>query len=174
VRLAAKSGKMSFVKLAWLAGLVLQLVMVPAWGADDVTLSRVLTCQDSWLDWQKSDPARLQAFGRYLHSGFREHGNDAFVLPKSDTNVMGFRLTQLFPDSVGMGVGTSATVAAKFDEAKDRLEKTLSKKLAHCETSDGMRSCELQIADKRTVMLMAEDDPKSTATLIGCYYFYEK
>jgi hypothetical protein len=37
-----------------------------------------------------------------------------------------------------------------------------------------MRSCELQIAEKRTVMLMAEDDPKATSTLIGCYYFYEK
>lgn len=162
------------MKIAALAGAAILLVITPAWSDDDISLSHMLTCQDSWLDWQKSDPVRLQAFGQHLHGGFLEHGNDAFVVPKSATAVVGLRLTQLFPNSVGMGVGFSATVAAKFDETKHRLEKTLGKNFAHCDTSDGMRSCELQIADKRTVMLLADDDPKSTSTLIGCYYFYEK
>jgi hypothetical protein len=96
------------------------------------------------------------------------------VVPRSRTEIAGLRVTQLFPDSVGMGVGLSVTVEAKFDKARTRLEKTLGKKFAHCETSDGMRTCELQIAEKRIVMLMAEDDPKAASTLVGCYYFYKK
>ena len=162
------------MKIAALAGAAILLVITPAWGDDDISLNRMLTCQDSWFDWKESDPARLQAYGQHLRDGFLTHGNDAYVVPKASAMVLGFRLTQLFPDSVGMGVGTSATVAAKFDEAKLRLEKALGKKFGHCETSDGMRSCELPIADKRNVMLVAEDDPKAAPTLIGCYYFYEK
>jgi hypothetical protein len=162
------------MKFAASAGVALLLVITPAWGADDVSLARMATCQDSWLDLQKSDPAGLQAFGQRLHAAFSQHDNDAFVVPMSRTEILGLRITQLFPNSVGMGVGFSVTVAAKYDEAKHRLEKTLGKPLVHCETSDGMRSCDLQIAEKRTVMLMAEDDPRATSTLIGCYYFYEK
>jgi hypothetical protein len=37
-----------------------------------------------------------------------------------------------------------------------------------------MRTCGLEIAEKRTLMVMAEDGPKATTTLVGCYYFYEK
>ncbi len=37
-----------------------------------------------------------------------------------------------------------------------------------------MRTCGLEIGDKRTVMLMAEDNPKNATTLLGCYYYYEK
>jgi hypothetical protein len=162
------------MKFASLAGLALLLVIAPAWGDEEVTLTRMATCQDSWLDLQKSDPAGLQAFGQRLHAAFAQHDNDPFVVPRSRTEILGLRVTQLFPNSVGMGVGLSVTVATKFDEAKRRLEKSLGKKFVHCETSDGMRSCELPMAENRTVMVMAQDDPKATSTLVGCYYFYEK
>ena len=162
------------MKFAALAGAAFSLVITPALGDEDVSLTRMATCRDSWFDLQKSDPAGLQAFGQRLHAGFSQHDNDAFVVPKSRTEVLGLRVTQLFPDSVGMGVGISMTVSARFDEAKLRMEKALGKRFAHCDSSDGMRSCELQIAEKRNVMLMAEDDPEATSTLIGCYYFYEK
>jgi hypothetical protein len=162
------------MKFASLAGAAFLLAVVPAWAGDDVPLTRMATCRDSWLDWQKSDPARLTAFARQLHGQFSPHGDDPFLVPMSNIWIAGLRVTQLFPDNVGMGVGFSATVAGKFDETKRRLEKSLGKPIAHCETSDGMRSCGLPIAEKRTVMIMAEDDPHSTSTLIGCYYFYEK
>jgi hypothetical protein len=140
------------MKFAALAGAAILLIVTPARGVDDVPLARMATFQDSWLDWQKSDPAGLQAFGQRLHAAFSQHDNDAFVVPKSRTEIAGLRVTQLFPNSVGMGVGLSVTVEAKFDETRRRLEKTLGKPLTHCETSDGMRTCESQI----------------------CYYYYEK
>jgi hypothetical protein len=162
------------MKFASLAGAAFLLAVAPAWAGDDVPLTRMATCRDSWLDWQKSDPARLTAFARQLHSQFSPHGDDPFLVPTSNIWIAGLHVTQLFPDNVGMGVGFSATVAGKFDETKRRLEKSLGKPIAQCETSDGMRSCELPIAEKRTVMIMAGDDPHSASTLIGCYYYYEK
>jgi hypothetical protein len=164
----------AFMKFVSLAGAALLCAIVPAWASDDVSLARMAMCRDSWLDWQKSDPARLKAFAQHLHGEFSPHDNDPFLVPTSNTFIAGLRVTQLFPDSVGMGVGFSVTLAGKFDETKRRLEKSLGKPLAKCETSDGMRSCELPIAEKRTVMIMAKDDPRSASTLIGCYYFYEK
>jgi len=162
------------MRIAALAGAAVLLVIGSARADEDLSLTRMATCQDSWLDLQKSDPPGLQAFGKRLRGAFSEHGNDPFVVPTSRTEILGLRVTQLFPNSVGMGVGLSVTVAAKFGEAKRRLEKTIGKPLMHCEASDGMRSCDLQIAEKRTVMLMAQDDPEATSVLVGCYYLYEK
>ncbi len=79
-----------------------------------------------------------------------------------------------FPDSVGMGVGFSVLVGARFDEARARVEQTVGKTLDRCETGDGMRTCSLEIAEKRTLIVMAAEDPAANDTLIGCYYYYEK
>ena len=43
-----------------------------------------------------------------------------------------------------------------------------------CESGDGMRSCKLEIAPQRSVMVMAEDKRGARNALIGCYYFCEK
>ncbi len=130
--------------------------------------------RNSWVEWTKSEPKLFEAFRDRFTTQFSPHNNDPYWLPKTNTSVAGLRVAQAFPQSVGMGVGFSLTVDAPFDVARQLMEKTLGKKLAHCETSDGMRDCELEIAPQRTVMLMAEDSPKNQQTLIGCYYFYEK
>jgi len=154
--------------------LALLFAAAPVFAAEDAGLARMATCRESWLDWQTKDPAQLKKFGEHLHAEFSPHGNDAFVVPNANVSVAGLRVTQLFPDSVGMGVGLSVTVDAPFDKARQVIEKSAGKPLTKCETSDGMRTCELAIAEKRTLMLMAEDSPKATTTLVGCYYFYEK
>jgi hypothetical protein len=146
----------------------------PGWAADDTGIERMATCRDSWLDWNKSDPAQLKKFGDRFRADFSRRDNEPFVLPRKDKTIAGLRITQAFPESVGMGVGFSVTVEAPFDKTRQVFEKSLGKKLQKCETGDGMRTCELSIAEKRTFMVMAEDGPKSTTTLVGCYYYYEK
>ncbi len=131
-------------------------------------------CQDSWFDWQKSDPPKLKAFADRFHAAFIRKGDDPYVVPKAATSVDGLKIVEAFPGSVGMGVGFSLLVDAKFDAAKQMLAHRVGKPLGHCETGDSMRSCELQIAEQRTLTVMAQDDPKTAQTLIGCYYFYEK
>ena len=156
------------------AGLLMLSLAAPAWAADDAALARMAVCKDSWVDWNKSDPARLKAFGDHVRTEFAPSGNDPFMTPKSAISVAGLRVVQAFPDSVGMAVGFSLTLDAPFDKTRVVVEKLVGEPLNKCETSDGMRSCELQIAEQRTVTLMAGDDPKSSQTLVGCYYFYEK
>ena len=73
-----------------------------------------------------------------------------------------------------MGVGFSVVVDASFEETKHALERDLGKPLSDCQASDGMRTCELSIAEQRTVMLVSNDPPNDKTSLFGCYYFYEK
>jgi hypothetical protein len=161
------------MKVAALAALTIFAAALPASAADDDMLSRMALCKDSWLEWGKGDPARFKAFAGHVRAGFTPHGNDPFALPKTSVSVLGLRVLQAFPQSVGMGVGFSLTVDAKFDDARKAVEKALGKPLAHCEAGEGMHDCELEVAPQRTVMV-ADDDSTKGHTLIGCYYLYEK
>jgi len=150
------------------------VAIFPAWAADDPGLTRMALCQDSWVEWTKKEPKTFEAFRSRFMGQFTPHANDPYWLPKAGVSVLGMHVVQAFPDSVGMGVGFSLTVDAPFDKARATIEKALGKKLQHCEASDGMKTCDLEVAPQRTVTVMAEDNPKSRQTLIGCYYFYEK
>jgi hypothetical protein len=164
------------MKRAWPAGLLLTLLVgvMPVWGADDPRVENLALCRDSWLDWKTTDPAKLDSFYAFVRSGFAHDGNDAFFVPKSPMAIDGLKIRQVFPESVGMGVGFSVLVDATFDVARQALEQKLGKPLRQCETSDGMRACELPIAEERTVVLMSGDQPNDKTTLVGCYYLYEK
>jgi hypothetical protein len=155
-------------------GALLALLTFPAQAGDDVAIARMATCQDSWFEWSKTDPAQMKKFVDHIRAGFTPHDNDPYFLPKADTSIMGLHVAQVYPESVGMGVGFSVTVAAPFDKARAAMEKAVGKPFVHCEASDGMKSCDLVLAEKRNVTLMAQDDPKAAQTLVGCYYFYEK
>ena len=155
----------------WLALLV---GVMPAWGATDARVESLALCRDSWLDWKKTDPAKLDSFGAFVRSAFTHRDNDAFVMPRSAMTLAGLKVTQIFPGSVGMGLGFSVLVEAPFDVAREAFERKLGKKLGACHTGDGMRTCELPIAEQRTVMLMSGLPPNDKMTLVGCYYYYEK
>jgi hypothetical protein len=164
------------MKFATLAGatLVFSVILFPAMAADDVGLTRLALCQDSWVDWQKSDPAKLNAFAARFRAQFTPHDNDPYFLPKAKVSVLGMNVPQVFPESIGMAVGFSLTVDAKYDDARKAVEKALGKPLKDCEASDGMKTCALELAPQHDVTIMAEDSPAAHQTLIGCYYFYEK
>jgi len=148
--------------------------ITPVHAADDAGLQRLALCQDSWVDWQKKDPAQMQKFAAYFRGHFTRHDNDPYWLPKQKVLIMGLNVPQVFPESIGMAVGFSLAVDAPFDKARTAVEKASGKKLAHCENSDDMKTCDLELAPQRALTIMAEDSPKATQTLVGCYYFYEK
>ena len=156
------------------AGLALAIVSWPALAADDDALTRMALCKDSWVEWQKNDPAKMKTFADGFHAQFSPHDNDPYFLPKKNISVMGFRVTQAFPGSVGMGVGFSLSVDATFEDVRKAIEADLGKKLGKCESGENMRTCDLEIAPQRNVTLLSEDKPGSRHTLFGCYYFYEK
>ena len=154
--------------------LLLGILFAPVFAADDDALGRMALCKDSWAEWQKSDPAKLEAFKNNFGAQFSRHGNDAYFVPKKAVSLLGLRVMQAVPGNVGMGVGFSLAVDATFEDARRKMEAQLGKALQKCESGEGMRNCELEIAPQRTVTLMSEDKPGSRHTLIGCYYFYEK
>src|SRR5213592_1574121 len=82
----------------------------PAQAADNPMIERLATCQDSWLDWKSGDPARLQQFVASFQSDFSRKERDPFFVPKSSQTVAGLPVAQVFPQSVGMGVGFSVVV----------------------------------------------------------------
>ena len=156
------------------AGLTALLCVFPAFAAGDAGLERLATCSDSWRDWQKTNDPRMPVFAAHLRGDFTQKQGDAFITPKTAMSIAGLRVLQVYPESVGMGVGFSVTIAATFGDAKKAFETRLGKKLAHCETSDGMTSCELQLGPERTFTLMSSDKPNDPQTLAGCYYYYER
>jgi hypothetical protein len=164
------------MKFAMLAGamLALSIAIVPVRAADDPALERMALCRDSWFDWKTSDPAALKKYVDHIRAGFTPHDNDPYFLPKAKTSILGLNVPQVFPESIGMAVGFSLTVDAPFDKTRKIVEKALGKTLPHCETGDDMKTCALEIAEKRDFTIMSEDSPKATQTLVGCYYFYEK
>ncbi len=165
------------MKTCALAGLLIlaPLVGAPARAADNAGIERLATCQDSWFEWKSSAPARLQSFVNRFRADFSPIGNEGAFKPKSDLTVAGLPVTQVYPESIGMGVGFSVIVNAPFETTRAALAKRLGKPISKCEPpSDNMRTCKLEIGEKKTIALLAEDDPKATTTLIGCYYFYEK
>jgi hypothetical protein len=152
--------------------LALLLSVVPARAADDL-LQRLATCQDSWLD-MKSDPDKIKQFVESFNAAFVQKQDAPSFVPKTRMLVAGLPVTEAYPESVGMGVGFSVVVDANFEKSKGALEKMTGKSLKQCETGDGMRTCALEIAEKRTLVIMADSDGKSGTTLLGCYYYYEK
>jgi hypothetical protein len=164
------------MKLRFLAALavVLPVAESTARAADDPGIERLAMCQDSWVEWKSSDPTRLTQFVSRIQTEFTSGQAGAYT-PKSSLTVLGLPVTQVYPESVGMGVGFSVIVNATFETTKAALEKRLGKPISKCEPPSGnMRTCELEIGEKKTIALMAEDNPKATKTLFGCYYFYEK
>jgi len=144
----------------------------PAGAADDALLQRMTLCQDSWLDW-KNDEARLTRFVSEVESRFSHDTRGPGFAPKAPIKAFGLPVAQLFPQNVGMALGFSMLVNADFAQARSSLESQLGRKMT-CESGAEGRGCELKIGEKKTVVLMSDENGKSRQTLLGCYYYYEK
>ena len=154
---------------------IMLVTAAAARAADNLGIERLAICQDSWLDWQWRNPAQLAKFIEDFRSAFlQKKDTDAFLVPKLSQTVVGLPVAQVFPESVGMAVGFSVVVNANFDKTKATLERKIGKALKCERPSDNMRTCSLELAEKKTIVLMAEDNPKSMTALFGCYYLYAK
>ena len=152
---------------------MLMLAALPAKALEDTGIERLAICQDSWVAW-KNEPAKLEALSQGIRASYERQQGQPFLVPKAPRTVLGLPVAQLFPDSVGMGVGFSVLVDANFDKTKKALEQKTGKVLNQCETSDGMLSCELKLGEQKTLLILAQRGGKGKTTLFGCYYFYEK
>ncbi len=148
----------------------LAVAVMPAQATNEPTLDSLVTCQESWMDW-KQNPARGEKFGENLHKGYIAK-DEGYLVPKTKTALFGLPVQRVYPESIGMGVGFSATVGTSFDAAKSAMEKAIGKPL-ECEAdSDEMHACHAQVGTK-TAMVVS-DTGGSKSALIGCFYFYEK
>lgn len=82
-------------------------------------------------------------------------------------------MTQVYPQSVGMGVGFSMVIDTGFAQARAAVEQQLGKPMT-CTTGDGMRACEARIGEKKTAMLITGQNGNAKSSLVGCYYFYQQ
>ena len=134
-------------------------------------IEQLATCRVSWLDW-KNDPAQARTFGETINAAFTRQPRGPAWTPRKPIVVGGLKVVEAFPESVGMGVGFSLAVDADFDTARAEFERLAGKTFKACESGEGMKSCELTVAEKRTLMIVAGDNGRSKTTLLGCYYFY--
>jgi hypothetical protein len=136
-------------------------------------LEPMATCKDSWMEWG-ADDTRAGAYRESFLAQFKQNDNQPFFVPVSSVMVMGMKVLRVYSNTIGMARGFSITVDAPFDVAKKAMEKSIGQPLKKCETGEGMRTCELSIAEQKTVMLLGDATGREKSTLVGCFYFYEK
>jgi hypothetical protein len=163
---------MKTLALTLAATLAAAVVCGPAQAAGEPSLQRLALCQDSWLEW-KDDSVRMGAFQRYLEGDFERGAEDGAFAPKTPLKVLGQTVTQVYPQSVGMGVGFSVVVAAGAAQARAAIEQQIGKPM-NCSTSEGVRACEVQLGAKKTAMLMTGQNGQAKTSLLGCFYFYQQ
>ena len=116
----------------------------------------------------------MEAFRAQFKAGYTQDGNDGSFLPKVPTTLHNQKVSRVFPQSEGMGLGYSVLLDAGFDATRRELVKQIGKPLKHCAKAEGLQMCEHPISPKRTIILTEATVGKSPQTLVGCYYYYEK
>lgn len=140
---------------------------------DNKSILELATCQQSWLDWRQ-EHARIKGFSAMLNANFKFNERENYFYPLRDATFLGHKISRVYPDTVGMGVGFSVVVDAGIDAIKPSFEKAVGKQFGSCSKEEGALSCELRIGEKKTVFLMETGREPTPQTLAGCYYYYEK
>lgn len=139
----------------------------------DLLLS-LATCAESWHDWRR-DEQRMAHFASTMQAHFELDRKRRVWVPRQPMQLMGHRVTELTPQSVGMGLGFAVTLDAPMQKVRPSFEAALGKPMKSCDKGDGMSMCELPLAERRTAVLMAPlAKPQPSVTVVGCYYFYEQ
>lgn len=161
------------MRLLVVGALLCAAMSAPVHAADDV-FEQLATCRLSWLDFRE-DPARGHALGDTLRASYSpdDVARDGSWKPTKATTLFGARVSRLYPESLGMGVGFSVLLDAKLDDLRPKVERAVGRPITECERDGAMVSCGLELGEKKTVTLTAADSgPQRNQTLVGCYYFY--
>ena len=142
-------------------------------GADDKLILDLATCQESWLEW-KNIPQKMSLFKERVSSELKQIEGTAGYTPLKPMSLLGFNVVEVYPGSVGMGLGFSVLVNAEFGKTKASLEKQTGKRITECSVHENTRDCGYSMAEKRTLTLTEATKGKNAKTLFGCYYYYEK
>lgn len=163
------------MKLTHLVGVVLlfSLSISSAQAPDDKLFLQLATCQESWLDW-KNIPPKMGPFKDRINSDLKRVEGTAGYLPLKPVSLLGFNVIEVYPGSVGMGLGFSVVVIADFDKVKAGLEKQTGKRITECSVHENTRDCGYSLAEQKTLTLTEVTKGKNAKTLFGCYYYYEK
>ena len=141
--------------------------------ADNKTIVAMATCQDSWLDWVPGS-GQSEKFVRDMKQSFTQKPDADAYTPLRPTTYLGRQITAVQPESVGMALGFSLAVEASFGDMKKAIENHMKKTFEKCNPSGDGNSCEMEIAEKKTIFLMGSADKTQRGVLTGCYYYYEK
>lgn len=138
------------------------------------SLQRMVTCQDSWLDFQ-NDERRVDRFIELLDTHFRRDNKLKALVPRAGATLMGYPIVDVTPETVGIGQGFGVTVKAPLDEVRKSYEAALGRKMTECKREDeGMTICSVEIARQKTATLITPTKRPEVGTLMGCYYKYER
>lgn len=136
-------------------------------------LQKLASCEDSWLDW-KRDETRMRAFGEVLMAHFRRDEKRRVWVPLRPLHYLGAEVSELTPQSVGMGLGFGVTLKAPMASLREGFEQAVGRKLGDCNSSDGLTSCGAELAQRKTAMMVSPTAKPQVGTLVGCYYYYEQ
>ena len=173
--LPVRLGLERFMKLSYFSvALVLaSIAFSNAQAADDKLFLQLATCQESWLDW-KNIPPKMTPFQNRIATDLKAVEGTAGYTPLKPMSLLGFNVVEVYPGSVGMGLGFSVVVDAGFDNVKTSLEKQVGKRITECSFQENTRDCGYSFAEKKTLTLTEVTKGKNAKTLFGCYYYYEK
>ena len=144
-----------------------------AHGADDKLFLDLATCQESWLEW-KNIPQKMNPFKERVNSELKQTEGTAGYTPLKPMSLLGFNLVEVYPGSVGMGLGFSVVVNAEFEKVKASLEKQTGQRITECSVHENTRDRGYSLAERKTLTVTEVAKGKDAKTLFGCYYYYGK
>jgi hypothetical protein len=147
-------------------------ISAPAHAAAELSLERLASCADSWLDW-KQDPVMAEQFRNYVFTRFEQEPRSPAWQPRRPVSVFGLPVVKAYPQSVGMALGFSLEVRGAPADVRRAMEKAIGRPL-QCERAEGAVSCEAKLADRRIALVVAADEGRAQPSLIGCFYYYQQ
>ena len=144
-----------------------------AHGADDKLFLDLAICQESWLEW-KNIPQKMSPFKERVNSELKQIEGTAGYTPLKPMSLLGLNVVEVYPGSVGMGLGFSVVVNAEFEKVKASLEKQTGQRITECSFQENTRDCGYSLAERKNLTLTEVAKGKNAKTLFGCYYYYEK